>query len=588
VRVWRGSGSGLGDVFHFDVSRDDPKALQPDWGGRFVLIGAIGGFQGKLGSSEDLDTGGYQVGLFTTAHSAGQHAVVKCVEPEGIDGRVGAQPGVGECYICTLVYGGGWNPQNPPDPEAISFISYGAYTIDVLNFSQDAVMIGGDQYGVAVRVKDAWILVADECDTNEEESEGGTSGIFGGGGGSAGGGLLRAADVDEHGRKIETINMSPVQGQKSSGRKFFADMTSRSGNLFVTKELSKTATFGRRFSMSVPRTTVGRDPSYAPYSFRAKGLPSGLALNKAVGSISGTIGQTGDAEFVCMIIDCKGNQDSCKVKVKNRKIGVRITVPTDTGKMEKNVSYTGGVTVTGGSGSYSVSSTTLPAGVYVGSSGSITGAPTANGTVNTTITVSAGYGENGDAYPSSVVFSNVLTFVTTDPLVVVNPTDLTLSVGTAYSSGNSISQTGGASAYTYAISALPAGLSLNASTGAITGTPSGAATVSAVATVTDSAGRAATSSFAFVVAAALAVVDPTNLSLTVGVAYTSGNVISATGGTAPYTFAISALPAGLSLNTSTGAITGTPLGGGTVSATATVTDSAAVTATSTFNFVTLA
>jgi len=65
----------------------------------------------------------------------------------------------------------------------------------------------------------------------------------------------------------------------------------------------------------------------------------------------------------------------------------------------------------------------------------------------------------------------------------------------------------------------------------------------------------------------------------VGVAYNSSFV--ATGGVAPYTFSISvgALPPGLSLNTSTGAVTGTPTAAGTYNFTGQVVDSQNNTAT---------
>lgn len=64
----------------------------------------------------------------------------------------------------------------------------------------------------------------------------------------------------------------------------------------------------------------------------------------------------------------------------------------------------------------------------------------------------------------------------------------------------------------------------------------------------------------------------------VGVPYSS--VITVTGGTAPYTFAVTsgALPNGLSLNTSTGAVTGTPTAAGTFSFVVTVTDADLLTA----------
>ena len=66
---------------------------------------------------------------------------------------------------------------------------------------------------------------------------------------------------------------------------------------------------------------------------------------------------------------------------------------------------------------------------------------------------------------------------------------------------------------------------------------------------------------------------------TLGAAYSA--TLAASGGTPPYTWAVSSgsLPAGLSLNAATGAITGTPVAAGTFSFTAQVTDSAGQTAT---------
>ncbi|MEV6717034.1 S8 family serine peptidase [Lentzea sp. NPDC051208] len=60
--------------------------------------------------------------------------------------------------------------------------------------------------------------------------------------------------------------------------------------------------------------------------------------------------------------------------------------------------------------------------------------------------------------------------------------------------------------------------------------------------------------------------------------------LSASGGTAPYTWSVSGLPAGLSANAS-GAISGTPTTAGTYSVTATVTDAANKTGTATFSWV---
>jgi Zn-dependent metalloprotease len=74
---------------------------------------------------------------------------------------------------------------------------------------------------------------------------------------------------------------------------------------------------------------------------------------------------------------------------------------------------------------------------------------------------------------------------------------------------------------------------------------------------------------------ALALANPGNQTGSVGTA--ASLALSATGGTAPYTFSATGLPAGLSINASSGVISGTPTTAGTSTVTATVTDNASPT-----------
>ena len=155
-------------------------------------------------------------------------------------------------------------------------------------------------------------------------------------------------------------------------------------------------------------------------------------------------------------------------------------------------------------------------------------------------------------------------------------------VGVAYSSF--LVATGGTPAYTYSIAggSLPTGLTLNPSTGAIAGTPTAAGTFSDTSRVADSAGASSTSACGITIGAAaggaLALTCAANIGQ-VGQPYVSAMV--ATGGTAPYTYSISAgsLPPGLTLDPSTGAITGTPTTAGAFTYTGRVVDSAAGSAT---------
>jgi len=158
-------------------------------------------------------------------------------------------------------------------------------------------------------------------------------------------------------------------------------------------------------------------------------------------------------------------------------------------------------------------------------------------------------------------------------------------VGIAYS--QTLAATGGTTPYTWAISSgnLPSGLSLNASSGAITGTPSASGTSSFTARVTDNVGATATKALSIVIVPAVSITTASLPNGSVGVAY--NQTLAVTGGTTPYTWAIQSgsLPSGLSLNTSTGAITGTPTTNGTSNFTVKVTDAVTSSATKALSIV---
>jgi hypothetical protein len=147
--------------------------------------------------------------------------------------------------------------------------------------------------------------------------------------------------------------------------------------------------------------------------------------------------------------------------------------------------------------------------------------------------------------------------------------------GVAYSS--MIAVTGGTSPFTFSIASggLPNGLGLNAFTGAISGTPLGFGSSAFTVLVVDSSGSAAgtkSTGCGIVAAPPPVVLQCAAGAGQVGTPYNSSLVAS--GGTGGFTYSIiGSLPAGLTLNATTGAIAGTPTAFGTFPFTASVVDS---------------
>ncbi|MFD6431810.1 putative Ig domain-containing protein [Streptomyces venezuelae] len=146
--------------------------------------------------------------------------------------------------------------------------------------------------------------------------------------------------------------------------------------------------------------------------------------------------------------------------------------------------------------------------------------------------------------------------------------------GTAVELRNSAE--GGTAPYTWSASGLPAGLSISSSTGTVTGTPTATGTSQVTVTATDAAGKKGSTSFSWKVTApgtgAPQLTNPGNQNVYLGRPVSLP--LKATGGTAPYTFTATNLPAGLTVDSTTGLISGTPTSWGFRNATLTVTDAA--------------
>ncbi len=310
------------------------------------------------------------------------------------------------------------------------------------------------------------------------------------------------------------------------------------------------------------------------YSITSGSLPAGLTLNSSTGVISGTPTTAGTFTFTTKVTDAAGSTDTatCTIVVTGSAINLDCGA-CKSGKPTLGQSYSNYLSVTGANGSvtFSISSGSLPTGLTLDRyTGKISGTPTAAGTYTFTSKVMDSRG-NTDTDICTLTVSSVPLDIQCGSCSVGNGT-----TGTAYSATFAV--TGGVPGYTFSIisGSLPAGLTLNASTGVISGTPTSSGTYSFTAKVTDSRGTTDTVTCSIAIAAvALDIQCGTcgNNRATAGTAYSS--TLAATGGSGSYTYSIASgsLPAGVTLNSSTGAISGTPTTGGTYTFTSKVTDS---------------
>jgi len=184
-------------------------------------------------------------------------------------------------------------------------------------------------------------------------------------------------------------------------------------------------------------------------------------------------------------------------------------------------------------------------------------------------------GSNG-TYTTSFLGLPASGIITIDPAATATPLSLspnTLAdgdVGAAYS--QAVAASGGVAPYIFAMASgtLPTGLTLSTS-GVLSGTPAAAGVFCFTITATDSATQTASQSYTVTINPAITPPAATLADAAPGVAY--HHTFYVTGGRGPYAFAYTGtLPSGLTLNSSTGVLSGTPTAAGSYDFTITATD----------------
>jgi hypothetical protein len=267
--------------------------------------------------------------------------------------------------------------------------------------------------------------------------------------------------------------------------------------------------------------------------------------------------------------------------IEGQTTGGALTVVTeDLREVTIDSSYSVFAQAIGGTAPYTwaLSAGSLPAGVSLNAvTGEISGAPTAIGLFPITLEVSDNV--------ASMDTVDLTLEVLDEPTVILTESVPDGVVGVPYSA--TLVATGGLLPYSWAVSAgqLPNGLDLDSATGEIFGVPAGARTSFVTIQVTDANGDVdPVDLFVTVVDPGTLMVVTTSLpDATEGVAYST--TLQATGGTPPYTWAITTgvLPSGLSLNAGTGEISGTPTETGSFPITVEVTDDVAATDSAALN-----
>ena len=235
--------------------------------------------------------------------------------------------------------------------------------------------------------------------------------------------------------------------------------------------------------------------------------------------------------------------------------------------------YTATLTSSGGTAPYGYTATGLPAGVTLASNGTLSGTPTTAGSYTVTVAVTDVSGATGTATYTLTVAVQAPVAGAVSTTVVANSTANAVTLALS-----------GGAATSVAVATTPAHGTATVSGTDISYTPSAgySGSDSFTYTATNASGTSAPATVTVTVTAPTLVVAPASGPLpaaTVGTAY--GATLTSTGGTAPYGYSATGLPAGITL-AADGTLSGTPTTAGSYTVTVAVTDANGAIGTATY------
>ena len=336
--------------------------------------------------------------------------------------------------------------------------------------------------------------------------------------------------------------------------------------------------FYKDVANNIPATaTAGTGTIAATGAWSATGLPAGLSINTATGAISGTATTTGTYIVTQKVIDSNDLFDTEDITIKVVAKPV-ITTPALPGfELNKAITpveqtKTVGSALLPATNAWSIVAGTLPNGLSLNpNTGEITGTPTQSGTFPITVKL---IDEDGE-FSQQVQTINV----GVPPLITTTPLTHKLYVGVAANlPSTATAGTGALQANGWTATGLPTGMSINPATGAISGTPSATGTFEVIQKVTDVNNLFDVETINVTVVAKPVITTTVPLPKLVVNAVATPIAQTRTAGSATipatgaWSIASGSLPAGLTLNPDTGAISGTPTVAGSFPITVKLTD----------------
>ncbi|MBI3759722.1 MAG: putative Ig domain-containing protein, partial [Deltaproteobacteria bacterium] len=324
--------------------------------------------------------------------------------------------------------------------------------------------------------------------------------------------------------------------------------------LITLGPLPTSANAGAAFEQIIPATPA---ISYTFALANGTTLPPGL--NLLSNAITGTPTQTGTFSFTITATDANGCSGSRSYNLTVNCPAAITLGPASLPQGAVGASYNQTLLPTpAGMYSYSLTSGALPLGLSLNAaSGVISGTPSQSGTSSFTVTALGFGGCTGQR-------SFTLTVACSGSITLPAPPLPNATAGVNYSQSLAATPAG---SYSYSLVAgnLPSGLTFNSQTGALTGLTMIPGTYSfEIQAQVSSTGCSVRQAYTLVVVCPAINVAPASLPAgATGMAYSQ--MLSATPATAAYSFTVSngALPTGLTLNSATGLLSGTPTQSGT-------------------------